>query len=159
MVSGIFASRRDGNEKLTIDDDKEIDAQYREALADLVVGVLEVALHDGGVDLDDNDAHQTGEDHPVSEKHISIAHTIRATVSFSNTEKSPEKEVVKVVLVDLLPATPLVSQEPGGQDVGGERNGAVDCGKDEDHVAADAEGLEQDCCARVRDTDVSRSPI
>lgn len=41
--------------RLTICHDKQIDSQDGESLSDLVVCVLEFALHDGGVDFDDDD--------------------------------------------------------------------------------------------------------
>jgi hypothetical protein len=43
---------------LTIHDDKQIDSQNSEALADLVVGILEFSLHDCRIDFDDHDSSQ-----------------------------------------------------------------------------------------------------
>lgn len=39
---------------------EEIDSQNGKAFSDSVVGVLELALHDGCVDLNDNDSAQAG---------------------------------------------------------------------------------------------------
>jgi hypothetical protein len=48
---------------LTIHDDKQIDSQNSEALADLVVGILEFSLHDCRIDFDDHDSSQASENH------------------------------------------------------------------------------------------------
>lgn len=56
---------RRGGSRRTVGDDKEVDSQHGKALANLVVGVLELALHDGRVDLDEHDARETGDDHPT----------------------------------------------------------------------------------------------
>jgi hypothetical protein len=48
---------------LTVCDDKEIDSQNSEALADFIVGILELSLHDRRIDLDDHDSSQASENH------------------------------------------------------------------------------------------------
>lgn len=47
------------NRRLTVHHDEEIDAEDREPLSDLAVGVLKLALHDGCVYLNCDDASQT----------------------------------------------------------------------------------------------------
>ena len=42
---------------------EEVDSENGEALSDSVVGELELSLHDGCVDLDDDDAEETPEEH------------------------------------------------------------------------------------------------
>lgn len=48
---------------LTVCDNEKIDPQNSEALTDLVVGVLELPLHDRRIDLDDNDSSQASQNH------------------------------------------------------------------------------------------------
>jgi hypothetical protein len=47
--AGVFGER-------TVDYNEQIDTKDSESFADAVICVLELALHDGGVDLDDDDS-------------------------------------------------------------------------------------------------------
>lgn len=50
----------------TVNDNEDIDSENGKALSNSVVCVLEAALHDCCVDLNDDDAPETSEDHPAS---------------------------------------------------------------------------------------------
>lgn len=51
-------------EVLTICDNEEVDAKDSKAFSNLVIAVLELSLHDSGIDFDYNDTTQTSKDHP-----------------------------------------------------------------------------------------------
>lgn len=51
---------------LTVANNKDVDADNSKCLADSVVGVLELSLHDGAVDLGGDDAADTEQQHPAS---------------------------------------------------------------------------------------------
>lgn len=52
--------------RYTVDHNEQVYPEYSKALADSVICILELSLHDGGVDLDKDDSSQTGEDHSAS---------------------------------------------------------------------------------------------
>ena len=72
-------------------------------------------MHDGSINLDDDDAAKTGEYHPVSLDNIDFGG--RGC---------------------LLSTTPLISQESRGEDIGKECHSAVYCCQGEDGVTVDA---------------------
>lgn len=49
---------------------EQVDTQNCETFADCVVGILELPLHDGRVDLDHNDCTQTCENHFATYKNV-----------------------------------------------------------------------------------------
>lgn len=53
----------DGVDEAVVADDKQVDTEQGESLADAVVGVLEFPLHDGAVDLGPDDPGHAGEQH------------------------------------------------------------------------------------------------
>lgn len=50
---------------LTIANHKEVNSENRETLSDVVVCILELSLHHRGVDFDQDNTSQSGDQHPV----------------------------------------------------------------------------------------------
>jgi hypothetical protein len=58
------------DERRTVDHHEEVNPENSKSLANSVICVLELALHDSSINLDDDDAAKTGEYHPVSLENI-----------------------------------------------------------------------------------------
>lgn len=49
----------------TITDDEKINTQNGKSFPNAVIRILELALHDGGIDFDENNASKASKDHPI----------------------------------------------------------------------------------------------
>lgn len=49
----------------TITDDEKINTQNGKSFPNAIIRILKLALHDGGINFDENDASKTSKNHPI----------------------------------------------------------------------------------------------
>lgn len=110
----------------TVDHGEEVNPQDSKAFADLVVGILELSLHDRGIDFDNDNASETSQDHPG-----------KLSVAYCGIES---------VKVTILATSPLICEIPGGNGIGDKRDGPIDACQNKNHPRAHVQSLVEDGC-------------
>lgn len=94
-----------GQDQLTVDNNKQVDAKDGKTFSYFVVRVLELSLHHRCIYLDNNYAAQAGQYHSIASQFTSI--------------------LGHIDIISLLSSTPLVGQEQCREDVGSEGDGPI----------------------------------